>query len=81
MPGKAQTGIRKNVFTEKAVKHWNRPPREMEEPPSLEAFKRHVDVVLRNTPQWWACAGSTAGPEDLKGLLQPKRLYDSRRHS
>jgi len=40
--------IRKNVFTERAIKHWNRLPREVVESPSLEVFKRHVDMALRD---------------------------------
>ncbi|KFW11413.1 hypothetical protein N327_00634, partial [Fulmarus glacialis] len=40
--------IMKNFSTERVIKHWNRVPREVVESPSLEVFKRHVGVVLRD---------------------------------
>jgi len=41
--------IRKNFFTKKVVKQWNRLPWEVVVSPSLGVFKRHVDVALRDT--------------------------------
>ena len=39
--------IRKNFFTERAAKHWNRLHREVVESPSLDVFENHLDVVLK----------------------------------
>jgi len=46
--GRFRSDIRKNFFPGTVLKHRNRLPKEVVEAPSLEVFKRRVDVELRD---------------------------------
>lgn len=59
--GRFRLSIRKNFFTEKAVKHQNRLPRDVVECPSLVVFERRMDVALRDVVWGWKLAGQIDG--------------------
>ena len=44
--GEVSLDIRRKLFTQRVVIHWNRLLEEVVDAPSLEAFKASLDVVL-----------------------------------
>jgi len=45
--------LRKTYFQkERVIRHWNGVPRKLVETLSLEVFKNHIDIVLRNVVYW-----------------------------
>ena len=44
--GRCELDIRRKLFTQRVVMHWNRLPREVVDAPSLEAFKAGLDVAV-----------------------------------
>lgn len=51
--GRVRLGIRWDFFMETVFKLWNRLPEGTVETPSVEVFKRCVDVALRDVVDLW----------------------------
>ena len=52
--GRFRLDIRRKLFTQRVVMHWNRLPKEVVDAPSLEAFKARLDVALGSLVWWLA---------------------------
>lgn len=66
--GESGLDWRKNFLLEKVVRLWISPAAQgMVESPSLEWFRKYMDVALGDR----VSAGSTVGFDDLRGLFQP----------
>jgi len=46
--GRFRLDVQKSFFTQRAVRRWTRLPRAVGESPSLEGFKKRVDMALQD---------------------------------
>ena len=77
--GRFRLDIRRRFFTQRAVKTWNRLPKEVVDALSPDAFKARLDVALGSLV-WWLATLHMAGGlklDDRCGPFQPRLFYGS----
>jgi len=52
--GRFRLDVRRKLFPQRVVMHWNRLPKEAVDAPSLEALKARLDVALGSLVCWLA---------------------------
>jgi len=55
--------VRRKFYTQRVVTHWNRLPNQVVDAPSLEAFKKRLDVALSSVVYWLATLHIAGGFE------------------
>ena len=63
--------IRKHFFSEREVLQWHGLPRVVVQSPSLELFRNHGDVALRDVVSGHGGGGLVDGLGDLRGFFHP----------
>ena len=67
--GRFRLDIRRNFFTQRVVRHWNRLPKEAVDAPSLQAFKARLDVALGSLVCWLVTLYTAGGWNWMSSVL------------